>query len=274
MRKFLGFWIGAVLLAGAIGALVVEPGSGGQAELVLLHRAAAFAPEVPVRATWRMELSGDGVDDVAIDFGEMHSDPATGAFYGHFEVPDAGIQIEMVSYDPSELFVSTPATRRPDGAPGWAHVAVSGELAQQATAAVGFDPETILAPLREVTDVAVSGGESVDGVDTTHYEASISVEDFVALNPSAPGVEQLLSSGIEVEVTMLVDVGDDGLIRRFTVEVRAPEESFTFRTTLTVHTDGVSIPPNPTAADVTSERTASTQTELQALIQQLALPGG
>ena len=93
------------------------------------------------------------------------------------------------------------------------------------------DPSDVLQALRSVSDsVVAEGGQRVDGVETTHYRADLSLEHLVGAVPSADraAVQQALSTLEQATGTdkIPVDVWVDSqhLVRRFemSMDVSAP----------------------------------------------------
>ena len=74
--------------------------------------------------------------------------------------------------------------------------------------------------LRSVGSVQTVGTETVDGVSTTHYKATIDLAkaaDTVG-GPAKEAVQHLIDKGGPSYVPVDVWIGDDGLVRKLTVD--------------------------------------------------------
>src|SRR5262249_51572722 len=90
----------------------------------------------------------------------------------------------------------------------------------QMLAQVGQNPADVLDMLHSVGSVQNLGTETIDNVQTTHYKATIDVSkaaDMVG-GPAKDAVEQLITQGGPSSVPVDVWIGDDGLVRKVTVD--------------------------------------------------------
>jgi hypothetical protein len=130
-----------------------------------------------------------------------------------------------------------------------------------ANASAGQSPGDILDLLRSVGAVQTVGNETVDGASTTHYRATIEL-DQVAKNLGGPlgqvAYDELTKSGAPTSVPVDVWVGDDGLVHRASIDETVPVQSggtATFQVQLDVSDYGaaadVEAPPSDQVLDVT-----------------------
>jgi hypothetical protein len=120
-------------------------------------------------------------------------------------------------------------------------------------------PAQLLAALAHSKDSQKLGTETVDGVRTTHYRATIDPRD--ALTDGVPAktrkqLEQALGKTDLAPVPVDVWVGDDGLVRRLRVELPqlAGADGGTFTEELTGYGEPVTVelPPAATVVDASS----------------------
>ena len=82
------------------------------------------------------------------------------------------------------------------------------------------NPADVLDMLRSVGSVQTVGTETIDGVSTTHYKATIDLAkaaDTVG-GPAKDAVQHLIDQGGPSSVPADVWIGDDGLVRKVTVD--------------------------------------------------------
>jgi hypothetical protein len=116
------------------------------------------------------------------------------------------------------------------------------------------DPTAILEYLRATGEVEEVGTEEVDGVETTHYRATVDVDKAVAQAPEETRdqvqaqIDQLKAAGIS-ELPIDVWIGSDGLPRRLaydiTVDVSGQEAHTVLEMNLTDYGVDVQIEPPP-----------------------------
>jgi len=151
---------------------------------------------------------------------------------------------------------------------------------QQAAKSAGVDlnqvlsqaaqnPADVLALLQSVGSVQTVGTETVDGVQTTHYEATVDLAkaaDQVG-EPARTMVQNLIDRGGPSSIPVDVWIGDDGLVRKATVDetVSHGGESATVHLTLGLSDYG-------TAVNVTAPPSDQTL-DLTALVSQFAQAG-
>ena len=120
-------------------------------------------------------------------------------------------------------------TRMPEGK-SWVKVDLQRALkslgVNLANLGAGRSPTEALAQLRGSKDTKKLGTETIDGVETTHYRATLSLEDALvkATPKEREGVQRLMNEakarGIDATpLSVDVWVGDDGLVRRMTENV-------------------------------------------------------
>lgn len=158
--------------------------------------------------------------DVVVD-----EDPDDLALRMSVSVPGGDQSFEMIVVDET-LYL--------DQGPGGKYLEVdlddeSNPLAQQFSAAIeGADPSAQVEALDEaLLDLEEVGTESIDGVETTQYRATLDGKELLGesgLAGSAPPAAQLPK-----RLTYDVFVGtDDDLLRRFDFEISGISSSFTF----------------------------------------------
>jgi hypothetical protein len=125
------------------------------------------------------------------------------------------------------LYLNMPAlTSRLPGSPSWVRLDL-----QQAGSALGVDlnqlltqggqsPSDVLDLLRASGSVTEVGTETVNGDSTTHYKASIELAKATDdLGASARAmVQRLIDAGAPAAIPVDVWVGDDGLVRKLTLD--------------------------------------------------------
>jgi hypothetical protein len=142
---------------------------------------------------------------------------------------------------------------------------------QQAAKSAGVDlnqvlsqaaqnPADVLALLQSVGSVQTVGTETVDGVQTTHYKATVDLAkaaDQVG-EPARTMVQNLIDRGGPSSIPVDVWIGDDGLVRKATVDEtvsNAGGDSATVHLTLGLSDYGtaanVTAPPSSDTLDVT-----------------------
>ena len=74
--------------------------------------------------------------------------------------------------------------------------------------------------LRSVGSVQTVGTETVDGVSTTHYKATIDLAKAAGTvgGPAQDAVQHLIDQGGPSSIPVDVWIGDDGLVRKLTVD--------------------------------------------------------
>jgi hypothetical protein len=102
------------------------------------------------------------------------------------------------------------------------------QLGAGAGAGAGQNPGDILDLLRSVGSVQTVGTETVGGASTTHYRATIEL-DQVAQNLGGPlgqvAYDELTKSGAPTSVPVDVWVGDDGLVHQVKIDETVPVQS-------------------------------------------------
>ena len=90
------------------------------------------------------------------------------------------------------------------------------------------DPSKMLEYLRAVSKVEEKGSETVRGVPTTHYEARIQLDKVAdKVSPEAARALEQISTGLGTnEIPIEVWVGDDGLVRKLTMNWHPKQGSF------------------------------------------------
>jgi hypothetical protein len=122
------------------------------------------------------------------------------------------------------------------------------------------NPADVLALLQSVGSVQTVGTETIDGVQTTHYKATVDLAkaaDQVG-EPAKTMVQHLIEQGGPSSIPVDVWIGDDGLVRKATVDetVSSPGgDSATVHLTLGLSDYGtvanVTAPPSSDTLDVT-----------------------
>lgn len=90
------------------------------------------------------------------------------------------------------------------------------------------DPSKMLEYLRAVSKVEEKGSEAVRGVQTTHYEARLQIDQVAdKVSPEAARALEQLSTGLGTdEIPIEVWVSDDGLVRKLTMNWHPAQGSF------------------------------------------------
>jgi hypothetical protein len=117
--------------------------------------------------------------------------------------------------------------------------------AQGLLGATGQSPADALALLRKVGSVTEVGSETVDGTKTTHYRATVDVEQALE-NAGAPAeaLAAVRASGVETQLPVDVWVGDDdGYVRKLHVDYSTSTggESFSGEVTMTLSDWGTDV---------------------------------
>jgi hypothetical protein len=126
----------------------------------------------------------------------------------------------------SVLYLNMPAlTSRLPGSPSWVRLDL-----QAAGSALGVDlnqltqasqsPSDVLDLLRASGSVTEVGAETVNGASTTHYRASIELakaSDHLGESAKAM-VQRLIDAGAPAAIPVDVWVGDDGFVRKLTLD--------------------------------------------------------
>ncbi len=148
------------------------------------------------------------------------------------------LRMEMVT-DGAVVYVKLPSaltSAMPTGGKQWLKIDLTKLAGIPGLSSLGSNPTTsnpsdVLQALRSVSDsVVAEGGQRVDGVDTTHYRAELSLQHLVGAVPSADraAVQQALSTIEQATGTdeIPVDVWIDAqhLVRRFemSMDLSAP----------------------------------------------------
>jgi hypothetical protein len=92
----------------------------------------------------------------------------------------------------------------------------------QMIAQAAQNPANVLDLLRSAGSVQTVGTETVDGVQTTHYRATIDLSKAAGLvgGPAQQAVQHLIDNGGPSTIPVDVWIGDDGLVRRVSIDDR------------------------------------------------------
>jgi len=117
------------------------------------------------------------------------------------------------------------------------------------------NPASVLDMLRTAGSVETVGSESVDGVQTTHYKATIDLAKAAGLigGPAPDAVQQAIANGGPATIPVDVWVGADGYVRKLTVD----ETVGTGNESATVHLN-LGLSDYGTAANVTAPPSGDT----------------
>ena len=251
----------AALVAGCGGGDAGTPsaGPGEPVDVRQLARAASTSAEASSgRFSFALEasmpgaeetfsFSGEGAFDVASERASFSVDmssfaallgglltglgAAAGADAPDFDEPD-GWRIDAIR-DGSTRYVRFPALagKLPEGK-AW----IRSEDGAAASDLEGLgqltevDPRELLEILREVSgDVETVGTETVRGAETTHYRATLDATSATASVPEADRedfralADKLLSQSGLSEIPLDVWIDDDGLLRKFQLDVSATQ---------------------------------------------------
>lgn len=293
------FLTAAVLVAVAIGAFPLLQGGGGATNGVGPEAVAEAAertarvkglrytmtgetqvPELgrPVRFT------GEGVTDVRGQRGTMHMDMSEMAQIAREEGEDGRLadpdsyQMDMV-FDRTSFYMRFPLAQAELGGKEWAKFdlletskALGLDPALVRASQQQGDPATTLEFMRSASDdVEELGTETIRGVQTTHYRATIDFRKYPQLVPrdkrdeARRSVDRLIElSGGEETADMEVWIGDDKLVHRIKQEqnMKPHGQNQTMHTTFTTdfvdHDAKVRIerPDGDDVQDVTDQVTA------------------
>jgi hypothetical protein len=129
----------------------------------------------------------------------------------------------------------------------------------QMLAQAAQNPADVLAMLKTVGSVQTVGTETVDGVSTTHYKATVDLAKAAGQvgEPASSAVQHLIDEGGPSSIPADVWIGDDGLVRKATVDetVSGGGESATVHVTLGLSDYGTAVnvtaPPSGDTLDAT-----------------------
>jgi hypothetical protein len=129
----------------------------------------------------------------------------------------------------------------------------------QAVAQAAQNPADILDLLKSVGSVQTVGTETVDGAQTTHYTATVDLAKAAgqAGEPATTMVQHLIDNGGPSTIPADVWIGDDGLVRKVTVDetVNNGADSGTVHLTLGLSDYGTAVnvtaPPSGDTLDAT-----------------------
>jgi hypothetical protein len=129
------------------------------------------------------------------------------------------------------------------------------------------NPASVLDMLRASGSVTEVGSETVNGESTTHYQASIDLSRAVdKLGPQAQAmVQHLIDQGAPASIPVDVWVGDDGLVRKLTMDesLTAGGQTTDVKLSMTISDYGtpvnVTAPPSGETVDLTQLATQAAQ---------------
>lgn len=159
-------------------------------------------------------VSGHGVFDFTAKNGDMKLQlPSLGS-----GKPPSTLELRLVGGD---LYINSPALLALDGGKPWVHVNASSYLQKegQSTGPLGGfatgDPSDVLGLLQHLTGTVTKvGDEQVDGVQTTHYRATIDLTGHGTSTSSTILSQQLAQALGLADVPIDVWLDSDGRLRQ------------------------------------------------------------
>lgn len=205
-------------------------GGGGGTEVALAAAVDALEDQQTVKMDFSVSFEGLGKEAEqglamlggSLDMsGHVEMDMDSGLQSMVMEVPMLG-EMEMIQ-DGETVYMKTPAGLGMGSKP-WMSFDAGSEAASGLTGSMGgqSDPTAMLESLRGVSSgVEEVGTETIDGVETTHYAATIDLEKAMSMAPADQQAEMQASLGDLGIKEMPVDVwvDGDGLVRRMEIRM-------------------------------------------------------
>ena len=221
MKKLAAGLVAAALAV--VGVACGGDGASGDVSDALLTAAKAAEDAETAHVDMTVEISLGGQDIALEASGEFNFAEEIGSMTmtaaGGVGMPSAG-QMEMV-FDGTYMYVKGAAFDPALAGKEWGRVDLSSTTAARTTQ-FNQDPTAYLDWLRGAGgDVEEVGQEEIDGTETTHYRADLSIDSIVDQAPDEEAAEAMRAGfavfGDVESFPLEVWVGDDGLPRRINI---------------------------------------------------------